>query len=289
MTMATPSNWTDAEYAEAVRLWAEGLSISAIGAAIGRTRGSIIGAADRNRPDFPARTPQSGFRRARDWTPEQDAEMTRLRMEHGHTWAAIGKALGKSRDAVESRASRIGLLMATKGFGIRETTPRARPWTDHERAEVRRMRLLGMSNREIGLAVGRHEETVARMVRSLGLGMTATERSLANSRAARGGGLPKVAAPLPTIAPLPILNPVPYPPAAFRCRAPAWPDDMPVAAIRDHARDGRLMCCGQPVKAGSPYCGAHHARFYSRVTPAGKRVRITRPARTTPEGAIAPA
>lgn len=90
-----------------------------------------------------------------NWTPETEAELTRLWLE-GRSLTFIGKAMGVSRGKIAGKRKRMGLPTR-----IYPTTERAKPWTYQEYDFACRLRDEdGLSFRAIGLVLGRPLESV---------------------------------------------------------------------------------------------------------------------------------
>lgn len=88
--------------------YAAGTPLDTIAAKVGRTRKSVSSRLLRIRPAG------TGSTRMRQYTPEEDAFMVARRSE-GWSLASIGKAMGRDRDGVRSRLSKLDRLEIDPG------------------------------------------------------------------------------------------------------------------------------------------------------------------------------
>ena len=164
------------------------------------------------------------------WTPEQDETLLRLQLE-GLSAAEIGRAFGKTRNAIIGRLARL----RSKGLGLPKRGPRIRT-TPLEPRKPSAPRLI----RSAGERVEKSEERRAK-AENCGPGV-----HLAHPTSREPWRVPKAEAfrPLPGTEPVPLIGR-----PAFTC---AW-------VVEGEGADA--LCCGQRVGVGS-YCPDHRRLAY---------------------------
>lgn len=95
--------WTPELDAQLTALWPQALSGSAIGRALGKTKGAVLGRADRL--GLLRRRPPASVT---SWTRDRDAQLESL-WNQGLSASAIGAAMDASSGSVLGRAHRLGL------------------------------------------------------------------------------------------------------------------------------------------------------------------------------------
>lgn len=261
--------WSDREIEVLEAMLDEGHSSEAIAHRLGRTIASIeCKSADIRRPLQPGRKP------ARGWSKEDDCILQEMAAA-GRTAAAIGEALGRSRNSVIGRSHRLNVYLSAKG-GPRPGQPRPappprvtvaeRPFSDDERAKIMRLVAMGEKHRAVAAALGRSTSDVREFVTEE---MNRRAREADNRPAPHEGqSAPEMSKTAP-----PVCEGAEDADAAVRAdmrlpgRGCQWIEGDPMAG------DG--CKCMAPVRPGSVYCPAHHARCYTAPPPRKRRSRFT--------------
>lgn len=193
-----------------------------------------------------------------EWTPEMDAELTRMRA-NGYSSASIGKTLGVSRNAAIGRAYRLALPPPAKN-------PRLK-WTAAAEAKLKRMRAAGHRSQDIGAALGCSAKAVQNRASTLGLpqapnapvgGRPAKARTAISAPTTARG---KTTVTLRTQPNEP--KPLKVPLATIDQCGCRW-------VIEERGPGGEALFCGHPASdTDLPWCPHHHARVYP---PRGQKV-----------------
>lgn len=166
------------------------------------------------------------------WTPQQDAELIRLRHE-GFSYSEIGRAFGVTRHAAICRAHRL----QRAGVEFPATAAKPRAVTQPKPQAIRASR------------VPRAPRPIATPKENTGLGLW--DRSPEAQRKAWRVVEGDVWQALDGSEPVALVGRAP-------CQC-AWPVD---------GQGDEFMACGEPVQTGSSYCGAHHRMAWiPRKTP----------------------
>ena len=298
MSKATDRNMPPARIAAMLALRQAGMPNRAIAAAFGVHEASASNACERARQRLsnaafralvkaagnaagalvPAETPPA--RAQTGWTPEEEETLLSLRAE-GATFAAITQALpGRSRGMIAGKMARLA----------RPSAPRKAPasaWTAEEEGRLAEMRTAGAGWDEIAAALGRGaatvrnraselrkrgvtidrlkrdtswkpwEDEILRKGRAAGESFAGLERALpGRTKNMLVGRAHRLGLPAPkTHKPAPKPRP--------RRRVDAGSCQWIEGDVPDCLDDGgNAPFCGEPVREGSSYCPAHHARCY---------------------------
>lgn len=224
------TGWTPEEEETLLSMRAEGATFAAIAEALpGRSRGMIAGKMARlarpPAPPAPRKAPASA------WTPEEEGRLAEMR-NAGAGWDEIAAALGRGERAVRHRAS------ALRKSDVRIDRPKRdtswKPWEDEI---LRKRRAAGESLAGIEAAMpGRTKNMIVGRAHRLGLPAPETRKPAPKPRPRR-----RVDAGL--------------------ARGCQWIEGRVPDCLDD---DGNAPFCGEPVREGSSYCPAHHARCYAR-------------------------
>lgn len=206
-------------------LRAQGLSMAAIGREMGLTKNQVIGIWARAGLQDSGRSPIV----ARTWLPHEDATLRTLAALGLSDWA-IAARLGCSATAVAAR--RRALLGGAAAVRPREAAPRMRS--------------------AVGVSPPDTAESAA------GLDSSGASREALAAMVPAAGAAGGVACPAPPRQPMPRPARVTLPrgPVAA-ARSCQWPEGDVRGAYRFE--------CTAPLRPGSPYCAAHHARAHVRA------------------------
>ena len=179
-----------------------------------------------------------------EWTQAAMGELARL-WDEGHSAAEIGRRMGCGKNAVIGKAHRLGLPSRTSPVDPAARTAQATARRAQNLADATRLRAEGYSGAQIARQVGMHPDRVTVMLRAAGLG----------GKPAQPRVMPvRVVVPVEPPAPIaahPLLRA-----GATGCR---WPMGEP-------RTPGFRFCDAVDVVLGKPYCGAHCARAYVRLS-----------------------
>ena len=101
------------------------------------------------------------------WTETEDESLRVAWADPAWTYAHIGEALSRSPSKVKGRANKLNL-----GTRPKRAAPRRKAsagWTDADCAKLVKLREQGISNRKIGLALGRTRGAIEQKVRQMRL------------------------------------------------------------------------------------------------------------------------